>query len=252
MITQEQLAEAVGPRRGVEAGDRLSAVCVDLLAVDAAAISIIIAGEQTATLGVSSPAARIYDEVSFTLGGGPCLSAVARRRPVIVTDLSDPGEPFWPGYDTAMLAHGIRGVWAVPLVVAGEYVGALTLFETSPGAPTGEQLDGALVVAEMAGMPLLDLIAADRYGSVKAVGNLGPDWGALTRVEVNQATGMLIEQLDVDPVEALARLRAHASRPAVAPRMSPTTSSRRTSAGCPLNHSGNVGVAGAGPGRSTQ
>jgi hypothetical protein len=109
-----------------------------------------------------------------------------------------------------MLTHGICSVWAVPLVVAGEYVGAVTLFGTSPGAPNGEQLDGALVVAELAGMPLLDLIVADRYGAVQTVGDRGPDWGGLTRVEVNQATGMLIQQLDVDPVEALARLRAHA------------------------------------------
>jgi GAF domain/ANTAR domain len=210
LVTRERLAEAVGRRRGAEAGDRLSEACVELLHVDAAAISIVIAGQQTATLGVSSPAARVYDEVSFTFGEGPCLSAVTRRRPVIVADLAEPGELSWTGYATAMLTHGICNVWAVPLVVAGEYVGAVTLFGTSPGAPKGKQLDGALVVAEMAGMPLLDLIVADRYAAVQTAGGRGPDWGALTRVEVNQATGMLIQQLDVDPVEALARLRAHA------------------------------------------
>jgi GAF domain/ANTAR domain len=210
LVTRGQLAQAVGPRRGAEAGDRLSEACVELLGVEAAAISIVIAGQQTATLGVSSPTARMYDEVSFTFGEGPCLAAVTRRRPVIVVDLSDPMGLSWSGYATAMSAHGICSVWAVPLVVAGEYVGALTLFGTSPGAPTGGQLDGALVVAEMAGMPLLDLVASDRYGAVETVGNRGADWGALTRVEVNQATGMLIQQLDVDPVEALARLRAHA------------------------------------------
>jgi hypothetical protein len=210
LVTQEQLAETVGERRGVEAGDRLSEACVELLNVDAVAISIVISGEQTGTLGVSSSAARLYDEVSFTLGEGPCMAAVVHRRPVIVVDLSDPGEWSWTAYATAMLAHGIRGVWAMPLVVAGEYVGALTLFGTSPGAPTGAQLDGALVAAEMAGMPLLDLIAAEKFAAVNSGGGRGPDWGALTRVEVNQATGMLIAQLDVDPVEALARLRAHA------------------------------------------
>ena len=32
----------------------------------------------------------------------------------------------------------------------------------------------------------------------------------LKRVEIYQATGMLIHQLDVDPAQAVARLRAHA------------------------------------------
>lgn len=32
----------------------------------------------------------------------------------------------------------------------------------------------------------------------------------LFRAEVSQATGMLVAQLDVDPAEALVRLRAHA------------------------------------------
>ncbi len=209
LVTQQELAEAMGGRRGLEAGDRLSEACVELLGVDAAAISIVIAGEQTATLGVSSPMARIYDEVSFTLGEGPCLAAVAQREPVIVPDLAE-GAGQWTGYATALLAHGVRGVWAMPLVVAGEYVGALTLFVTSPGPPTSEQLDGALAASEMAGMPLLDLVAADQVAAADPVDDRGTDWGALTRVEVNQATGMLIEQLDVDPVEALARLRAHA------------------------------------------
>ena len=41
----------------------------------------------------------------------------------------------------------------------------------------------------------------------------GPAWEELntvTRIEISQATGMLVGQLDVDPVVALVRLRAHA------------------------------------------
>jgi hypothetical protein len=32
-----------------------------------------------------------------------------------------------------MLAHQIRGVYAMPVVVAGEFVGALDLFRADPG-----------------------------------------------------------------------------------------------------------------------
>jgi hypothetical protein len=86
---------------------------------------------------------------------------------------------------------------------------------------SAEQLAGALVAAELAQMPLLDLLAQDLQAAVA-----DPDsdsWAelkTLSRAEVSQATGMLVAQgrgrnvafrsLEVEPAEALVRLRAHA------------------------------------------
>ena len=110
-----------------------------------------------------------------------------------------------------MLAHQIRGVYAMPVVVAGQCVGALGLFRAHPGVLGAEQLAGALVAAELAQMPLLDLLAEDLQA---AVGDPDSDsWAelnTLSRAEVSQATGMLVAQLEVEPAEALVRLRAHA------------------------------------------
>ena len=74
---------------------------------------------------------------------------VAHRAPVLVIDLADPDDVRWPAYGPAMLAHEIRAVSALPVVVAGEYVGALDLFMSSPGKLGVEQLRGALVAAEL-------------------------------------------------------------------------------------------------------
>jgi hypothetical protein len=93
---------------------------------------------------------------------------------------------------------------------AGQYVGALDLFG-SPRVLGAEQLASALVAAELAQMPLLDLLAEDLQAAVA-----DPDsdsWAelkTLSRAEVSQATGMLVAQLEVEPAEALVRLRAHA------------------------------------------
>ena len=92
-----------------------------------------------------------------------------------------------------------------------QYVGALDLFWAHPGVLGAEQLAGALVAAELAQMPLLDLLAEDLQAAVA-----DPDsdsWAelnTLSRAEVSQATGMLVAQLEVEPAEALVRLRAHA------------------------------------------
>jgi GAF domain-containing protein/ANTAR domain-containing protein len=206
----QQLLAAVDGRRGVEAADRLCEACVVLLDVDAAAISLIFDGASSGTLGSSGAAARRYDELQFTLGEGPCLESVARRIPVLVVDLADPEEARWPAYGPAMLAQQIRGVCAIPVVVAGEYVGALDLFRAQPGLP-GDDLAGAVAAAELAGVPLLDLMDGDLQAAIgDPTSNSWAELNALSRAEVSQATGMLVAQLEIEPAEALVRLRAHA------------------------------------------
>ena len=211
MAIHEQLLAAVDGRRGVEAADRLCEACVVLLDIDEAAISIVFDGVSSGTLGSSSPAARKYDELQFTLGEGPCLDSVTRRIPILVVDLADPEEARWPAYRPAMLVHQIRGVYAIPVVVAGEFVGALDLFRVQPGQLPGEELTGAVAAAELAGIPLLDLLDGDLQAAVTDPNsNAWAELTALSRAEVSQATGMLVAQLEVEPAEALVRLRAHA------------------------------------------
>jgi GAF domain/ANTAR domain len=207
----EQLLAAVDGRRGVDAADRLCEACVMLFDIDAAAISLVFDGASSGTLGSSSTAARSYDELQFTFGEGPCLDSVAGRTPILVVDLADPKEARWPAFGPALLAHEIRGVLAVPVVVAGEYVGALDLFRRRPGRIEDEQFAGTIVAAEIAGVPLLDLLATDLHAAVSDPNsNAWAELNALSRAEVSQATGMLVAQLGVEPAEALVRLRAHA------------------------------------------
>ena len=211
VTVSDQMAAAVESHRGTAAADRLCELCVELLDVDAAAISLIFDGTNSGTLGVSSAAARTFDEVQFTVGEGPCLQSVADRGPVLVPDLGEPGQVQWPMYTPVLLELDVRSVHALPIVLAGEYLGALDLFRHRTGPLSADQLVGALAAAALAELPLLDLLAEDLQETAR-----DPDstaWAELNsmfRVEVNQATGMLVGQLDVDPGEALVRLRAHA------------------------------------------
>ncbi len=139
------------------------------------------------------------------------MESVTLCAPVLVTDLADAKEQRWPLYGRAMVDLQIRGVYAMPVVVAGEYVGALDLFRTLPGRLAGPQLAGAIVAAELAGIPVLDLLDADLHAAVTDPDSTAwTELNALSRAEVSQATGMLVAQLEVEPAEALLRLRAHA------------------------------------------
>lgn len=181
------------------------------LNIDAAAISLVFDGAASGTLGSSGEPARMYDELQFTLGEGPCLESVTLKGPVLIADLADPDDTRWPIYGPAMLSHEIRGVFAMPVLVAGEHVGALDLFRAQPGHLRGDQLAGAIAAAELATAPLLDLMNDDLQAAVNdPKSNAWAELHSLSRAEVSQATGMLVAQLNVEPAEALIRLRAYA------------------------------------------
>jgi hypothetical protein len=211
MTILKQLAAAMGTERGAGAANRLCEACVDIFRVDGAALSLVFDGTNTGTLGSSGPDARIYDELQFTYGEGPCLDTVALRAPVLVMDLADPKEVRWPGYQPALMSYEIRGVYAMPVVVGGQYIAALDLFRQRPGELSADELAGAFAAADLAELPVLDLL-----GDYLDAATADPDsdaWvelASLSRAEVSQATGMLIAQLNVGPAEALVRLRAHA------------------------------------------
>jgi hypothetical protein len=207
----EQLLAAVDGKRGVDAADRLCEACVVLFDVDAAAISLVFDGANSGTLGSSGEPARMYDELQFMLGEGPCLDSVTLRAPILVVDLADPDDARWPIYGPAMLDLEVRGVYAMPVLVAGEYIGALDLFRAQPRPLADEHFTGAIAAAELAGIPLLDLLDTDMQAAVgDPDSNAWAELHTLSRAEVSQATGMLVAQLGVEPPEALVRLRAYA------------------------------------------
>lgn len=205
------LGQAVaGSGSSLAAADRLCRACVDVLTVDGASISLLHNGASQGTVGASGDLSRRLDELQFTFGEGPCYESARSAGVVLVPDLADPAEQRWPAFSAAVLESGVRAVYALPVSAATAPIGVLDLFRSAPGLPSAQDLSGGLLAAKLAALPLLDLLGGqqerDRGPDQDAVSELA----ALERVEVYQATGMLISALGVDANEALVRLRAHA------------------------------------------
>jgi hypothetical protein len=204
-------ASLVGAQTPLAAADRLCEACVDLLDVDGASISFVRGGSPQGTFGSSGELSRLLDELQFTYGQGPCFDAVASNQPVAADDLDAPGEDRWPALTEAMLGHGIRAVYALPVTVANTPIAALDLFRNRSGALDGHALTGGLWAAGLASLPLLNLMNADVDWQAAADGEDGwEQLASLERVEVYQATGMLIDAFGVTAADAVALLRAHA------------------------------------------
>jgi hypothetical protein len=104
------------------------------------------------------------------------------------------------------------GVFALPIGVTSFHMGALDLFRYRSGSFTPADLEGGLAAAALAALPVLDLMTAEVDWAAISQGETWSELTTLERVEVYQATGMIMGQLGLDATEALVRLRAHAYR----------------------------------------
>jgi ANTAR domain len=161
---------------------------------------------------VTDDVSELLAELQLTLGEGPGPDAFACGGPVLASDLATvDAARRWPVFTPAARQAGAAAIFVFPLRIGAIRAGVMGLYRERPGPLSAFQLGDALIFADTATLLLLD--APDQ-----AAGGPGPQTGpggqpadlALHRAEIDQATGMLTEQLGVGIAEAFVRLRAYA------------------------------------------
>jgi GAF domain-containing protein len=153
---------------------------------------------------VTDGAAGLLEDTQRELGEGPGLAAYGDAVAVVVVDLAT--DRRFARLAAVVTPRGLRGVLAVPVVVAGRSVGALSVYATEPCPWSG--IDVAAVGA-YAGV-VAELVAASI-----ALGARNAEVAELTqaltaRVWVEQAKGALMATEGLDPAAASQRLHARA------------------------------------------
>jgi GAF domain-containing protein len=153
---------------------------------------------------VTDGAAGLLEDAQRQLGEGPGLAAYAEEAAVTVIDLAT--DRRFARLAAVVTPGGLRGVLAVPVVVAGRPVGALSVYATQP-CPWSA-IDVAAVGA-YAGV-VAELLAASM-----ALGARDAEVAELTRaltarVWVEQAKEALVATEGLDLAAASERLRARA------------------------------------------
>jgi ANTAR domain len=211
------VAEQAAIRGGrVSAGDVCAAV-VSEVEVTGAWLSAVRGTEAGHLMWVTDAVSERLAELHLTLGEGPSLDASATGGPALASDLGDGDSGArWPAFAPAALGAGAAAVFAFPLAVGAIRAGVLGLYRDRPGSLNGFQLGDALVFADTVTLLLLDAgnledgnREAEDQGSRAGPGGQ-PAGLALHRAEIDQATGMLTEQLGVSITDAFVRLRAYA------------------------------------------
>ncbi len=198
-------------RRGgrVSAGDACAA------AVDAVEVSgaWLVAARGTGAghlMRATDEVSELLAELELTLGEGPGRDAAAAGGPVLASDLGEAGAVRrWPVFAPAACQAGAAAVFAFPLQVGAIRAGVMGLYRERPGPLSAFQLGDALVFADTATLLLLESGGQAAGGAGAGPGGQ-PPYLAVHQAEIDQATGMLTEQLGVGIADAFIRLRAYA------------------------------------------
>jgi hypothetical protein len=183
----------------------LCRVCVEILAVSGAGITVM-SGGHAGPVCVSGGRMAALEELQFTMGVGPCQDAYSSGRPVHAPNFNAATSARWPTFVLQALDSGIGAVFAYPMSTHGAKVGVLTLYQDNEGELTAEQHYDSIAIAMLLTETVLSM--QDKAPPGELAGGLEDIVGY--RAEIHQASGMVSVQLRIPVTDAMLRIRAHA------------------------------------------
>ncbi|MEV0251801.1 GAF and ANTAR domain-containing protein [Nocardia sp. NPDC050712] len=189
----------------VELSQELVEACVRLLGVAQAGLLVTDHRGALQVLAATSEQTHLLELFQLESAHGPCLQAFHTGIPVPVHDLAAAASR-WPEFARRGLDSGYLSIYAVPLRLRSETIGALNLFGMSKSALSGEDLRLAQALADVACIGILQ----DRMRSRAETLNRQLRSALNTRIVIEQAKGVLAERGQLDMDQAFHRLRDHA------------------------------------------
>ncbi len=189
----------------VELLDQLVADCVDLLAVSAAGILLRNRDDVLDVVASSNEASRLMEVFQLQSDKGPSIDAVTTGEQILVEHL-DVLRRRWPDFAHAVEGAGFAEVYAIPLRLRSETIGALNLFNTSESTLTGSDLRLAQALADVATIGIIQQRSTARASLLAEQLQLA----LTTRITVEQAKGILAEYGGIDVGAAFVALRGYA------------------------------------------
>ncbi|MCX4093897.1 GAF and ANTAR domain-containing protein [Nocardia sp. alder85J] len=180
--------------------------CVELLNATAAGLLLGDHHDSLRVLASTSEQTRLMELFQLQADAGPCLDAYRTGSQVIVGELTAARAAQWPVFGDRMLAEGFRAVYAVPLRLREQRIGALNLFSTQVGALSPEDVAVGQALADVATIGILHQRVVARHEII----NEQLQSALNSRIILEQAKGVLAERGGLDMDQAFVMLRAYA------------------------------------------
>jgi transcriptional regulator with GAF, ATPase, and Fis domain len=175
--------------------------------LDASAAGVLLADPrgELRLVAASTEAVRVLELFQLQNDQGPCLDCFRTGQPVAAPDLTAAGQ-IWPQFAAAARQAGFAAVQALPMRLRDQVIGALNLFQATPGGLGHEDVRVGQALADVATIGLLQQRGARRSETLNEQLQ-----GALnSRVVIEQAKGKLAERAGLDMDQAFTMLRAYA------------------------------------------
>jgi GAF domain/ANTAR domain len=185
----------------------LTARCVDLFGVADAGVVLGDDHGGITVLGSSSERMRLIEVIEVQRADGPCLD-VWRDGTSVRADRLEAEQERWPSFTPAALDAGFRSAYAVPLRLRDERIGALNLFGDDHAALPAEDQELAQALADVATIGILH----ERFLREHQALSVQLQTALTSRIILEQAKGVLAQQLQIGVDDAFLALRAHARR----------------------------------------
>ena len=184
---------------------QLTTHCLDLLDADGAGVMLADPDGRMRLLASSDETARALELFEIDGDQGPCLAAYRSGHTVEHRRLDIP-DPRWVRFADRAYDAGYLSTHAIPLRLRDEVIGALNLFSHAPGPLTEPHQQLAQALAAVATIALLQHRAIGTHRTLTEQLQAA----FTSRVNIEQAKGLIAERLRIDPDEAFQRIRRHA------------------------------------------
>ena len=184
---------------------RLTVRCVDLLGVSAAGLLLADQRDALQVVAASTERTRLLELLQLQTDQGPCPECFHTGAPVAVPDLTAAADR-WPAFVAEARRIGFASVYAAPMRLRTEIIGALNFFDTREGPLPDDTIRLGQALADVATIGLLQARAINRRDilteQLQAALN--------SRILIEQAKGVLAERRHLDMEQAFTLLRTEA------------------------------------------
>jgi GAF domain-containing protein len=164
-----------------------------------AGVSLLDARGRRTSSGYTDTIVSQADAIQYQCGEGPCLTAWAAEKPVVVKDLNS--EYRWSEWREGVAGLPVLSVVSAPLVAGGQSIGALKLYAAMPNVYD----EGSAALLQLFAAPAATLLSHIQASEAPLRMSEGLQASLYTRDLVNRACGVLMERLGL-PHEAALQL----------------------------------------------